>query len=270
VNKYQPGTFSIIPNKTVVAGQKAFIQSVYFWICDMANEEGKCWPSHETLAIRAGCSESSVKRAIATLEEIGILTRENRKTKNGQTSNIYQLNIVPVVLSELAGQVSETYEQYPSINNNKPSTKVEGINPEEIHTPDLKLKTEEGVEVTVSGELLDYLEISPDVDDLTTNKLRKPMGNPDVNELIDYFEVQFDLKMSRPGKQRIAASNLIRRYQKENVKKGIDAALLVRDEEYAPQIVSLEDLWEKWNKLAEFYRKRQGNQSRVTILEDED
>lgn len=55
-----------------------------------ADESGYCWPAIKTLAVDAGLSESTVKRSLAHLEEIGVVEREPRFTHNGdRDSNGY-------------------------------------------------------------------------------------------------------------------------------------------------------------------------------------
>ncbi len=101
---------------------------------------------------------------------------------------------------------------------------------------------------------------------LVTNQL-KPQQKRDGNldEVIEFFHDRFDLKMKRMKYQRIAASNLIKRYQKINVLKAIDAAALARSERYSPQILSLEDLWDKWDKLAAFYKRNQPKSTNIDL-----
>lgn len=45
------------------------------------SKDGRCFPSYETIADRAGCARSTVYEAIRALEEAGILTWVNRITR---------------------------------------------------------------------------------------------------------------------------------------------------------------------------------------------
>lgn len=58
-------------------------------------EDGRCDPSHDTLAADAGCSARTVRRATATMRDLGMLRWETRIVRNGwqahQTSNAYEL-----------------------------------------------------------------------------------------------------------------------------------------------------------------------------------
>jgi len=55
---------------------------------------GQCDPSHDTIATDAGCSERTVRRALARLNALGLLTWQRRVVRAGwrtaQTSNAYQ------------------------------------------------------------------------------------------------------------------------------------------------------------------------------------
>lgn len=55
------------------------------------HDTGRCDPSHKRLAEDCGMSVSSIKRAIATLEEGGYLVTENRSANNVKLPNQYRL-----------------------------------------------------------------------------------------------------------------------------------------------------------------------------------
>jgi hypothetical protein len=70
------------------------------------SQDGRCDPSHETLAVDSGESVSTVKRALKTLRACGLVTWVRRLTRDGwravQTSNAYMLTLgepvkVPVI-----------------------------------------------------------------------------------------------------------------------------------------------------------------------------
>lgn len=66
--------------------------SVYMYLKDRANSEGKCYPAIGTIARELKLSQSTVKRAIADLEKAGHLRKENRWRENGgKSSNMYFL-----------------------------------------------------------------------------------------------------------------------------------------------------------------------------------
>jgi hypothetical protein len=55
-----------------------------FMIADhMSSETGLCWPGRKTLAGECRCSEATVKRHLAELEEAGIIERVERRREDG-------------------------------------------------------------------------------------------------------------------------------------------------------------------------------------------
>ncbi|MDR3354498.1 MAG: helix-turn-helix domain-containing protein [Synergistaceae bacterium] len=65
---------------------------VYIVLCSHAKKDGPAFPSVMTIAQEASCSRTKVFEALNTLEERGIITRENRIfPKRGQTSNLYEI-----------------------------------------------------------------------------------------------------------------------------------------------------------------------------------
>lgn len=79
--------------------------------------------------------------------------------------------------------------------------------------------------------------------------------DPEVTEMIQYFEIAMDLKMPRPQYQRRAAKTLILRWGLPTALRAVDAVVASRDQKFAPRILSLEDLRDKWNKLTDFYKR---------------
>lgn len=63
---------------------------VYVYLEGRLNEDGVCWPSHETTATELGISAASVKRAVSWLKDNGLVT-VTRKSKGYGTFNIYSL-----------------------------------------------------------------------------------------------------------------------------------------------------------------------------------
>ena len=82
--------FSIVPEQVLDADISDRAVRIYALLARYAdNETGKCFPSRETLAKRAGCHVRSVGRAIDELIEIGAVEKSHRKDGNGFTSNLY-------------------------------------------------------------------------------------------------------------------------------------------------------------------------------------
>ena len=64
--------------------------SVYMYLKDRADSEGRCWPAIRTIALELGLSRSTVKRALHDLERHGYLKKASRQRANGSsTSNLY-------------------------------------------------------------------------------------------------------------------------------------------------------------------------------------
>lgn len=67
-------------------------RSVYMYLHDRADKDGKCYPAIGTIARELKLSRSTVKRAIADLEKSGRLLKEQRWRENGgKSSNLYFL-----------------------------------------------------------------------------------------------------------------------------------------------------------------------------------
>lgn len=67
-------------------------RSVYMYLKDRADSDGRCWPAIKTIAADLGLSRSTVKRALDDLIHVGLLEKEPRWRENGSyTSNLYRL-----------------------------------------------------------------------------------------------------------------------------------------------------------------------------------
>ncbi|MDA8229414.1 MAG: helix-turn-helix domain-containing protein [Desulfitobacterium hafniense] len=68
--------------------------AVYMYLCDRADKDGKCYPAIGTIAGELKLSRSTVKRAIADLENTGYLRKEQRWRENGgKSSNMYYVKL---------------------------------------------------------------------------------------------------------------------------------------------------------------------------------
>lgn len=67
-------------------------KSVYMYLHDRADKDGKCYPAIGTIARELNLSRSTVKRALTDLEIQGYLRKEQRWRENGgKSSNLYFL-----------------------------------------------------------------------------------------------------------------------------------------------------------------------------------
>ena len=65
-------------------------KSVFIYLCDRADGQGKCWPGIKTIAEDLNLSRSTVKRALADLEKACYIEKAARHRDNGSnTSNLY-------------------------------------------------------------------------------------------------------------------------------------------------------------------------------------
>lgn len=66
--------------------------SVYIYLSDRANKDGKCWPAIPTIASELKLSQSIVRRALQDLRKRGLLETEQRyRKKGGKSSLLYTL-----------------------------------------------------------------------------------------------------------------------------------------------------------------------------------
>lgn len=69
-------------------------KSVLVALAHRADKNGYCYPGQKALSEMTGASESTVRRAIKSLDETGYLSREDRRRKNGsRTSTGYHLPV---------------------------------------------------------------------------------------------------------------------------------------------------------------------------------
>ena len=67
-------------------------RTVYMYLKDRADSDGRCWPAIKTIAVELSLSRSTVKRALDDLCRAGLLTKDPRWRENGSyTSNLYQI-----------------------------------------------------------------------------------------------------------------------------------------------------------------------------------
>lgn len=67
-------------------------RTVYMYLYDRADKDGKCYPAIGTIAKELKLSRSTVKRALADLEKSGYLRKEQRWRENGgKSSNMFYL-----------------------------------------------------------------------------------------------------------------------------------------------------------------------------------
>lgn len=116
-------------------------------LADLADEKHSCFPGQKALAAMTGASEVTVRRAIARMEEQGLLTREERRNESGyKSSDRYFLQVgatvdshrskrsvgadltghpgqvSPVNQDDLTGQSDRYIEEYPPETHQRPTS----------------------------------------------------------------------------------------------------------------------------------------------------
>ena len=63
-------------------------KTVYMYLADRADRDGKCYPSIGTMARELNLSRRTIERAVADLVQAGLLTKEQRWRDNGGRSSL--------------------------------------------------------------------------------------------------------------------------------------------------------------------------------------
>lgn len=83
---------------------------------------GACFPSHATLAERVGCSDRTVRRALALARDLGLVSWVERRVRSSwrwlRTSNSYRMTMPPEPLPPTTGHGGRRAER----KNFKPMT----------------------------------------------------------------------------------------------------------------------------------------------------
>ena len=67
-------------------------RTVYMYLRDRADADGKCWPCVKRIASDLHLSRRTAQRALADLEQAGYIRRDERFRENGsRTSNLYTI-----------------------------------------------------------------------------------------------------------------------------------------------------------------------------------
>lgn len=71
-------------------------KTVYMYLADRADRDGKCYPSIGTMARDLNLSRRTIERAVKDLVQAGLLTKEQRWRHNGgRSSLLYTLKCRP-------------------------------------------------------------------------------------------------------------------------------------------------------------------------------
>ncbi len=137
--KYKRGTFVNVPNKNTLLGKPAEMQSVFFWLCAHANDDGVSFPSRKRLASECGVNIKTLDKYLEELILLGMVNKTSRKREGSKENitNLYQIMVVEKDLEEEKVQPSAENGVTPSpengagtissINYNNLTTKQEDI-----------------------------------------------------------------------------------------------------------------------------------------------
>lgn len=75
-----------------MTGISGAAKKVYYYLSRSADEDGYAFPFVRTIAMRTKLSKTTVARAINELESAGLLTRTQRSSRRGRSSNIYRIS----------------------------------------------------------------------------------------------------------------------------------------------------------------------------------
>lgn len=183
--------------------------------------------SREGIRSQVKESRTAIDSALKELEDAGYLRRERtKKDEHGRFKPESVLYEEP--LSENRPSENQLTENQPQVSTDRVSTEL--------------VNTEGSVPTEQASGL----------------NQRVDRRDPEVTELVEKFETAMDLKLPKPHLQRRAASTLIKQHSLERCLRAVDFVVAVRGQQYAPGILSLEELRDKWNKLEE-YGRREGS-----------
>ena len=81
------GNFTIIPNEFINDSRfDVYEFRILCYLMKLSGCNSSCYPSYETIARETGMSLSKAKNGIKNLIEYGIITKENREKKSGDTA----------------------------------------------------------------------------------------------------------------------------------------------------------------------------------------
>ena len=108
-----------MPKEVIKQGPKLVLLA----LCDYANDDGECYPSQDKLAVRASCTDRSVRDHLDWLESIGVISVSRRQTGGRRKSDLYHIDLLPLLKSE-AEKSSASVMQSEAEKNSKAKRKT--------------------------------------------------------------------------------------------------------------------------------------------------
>ncbi len=203
---------------------------VYIALCRFAYH-GECHPSTAKIAEIAGVSRRTVFRVIKKLCELGLVSKQRRKSKNqGDTSNIYTIH------GTQHPKATTPYDKmsYPLCHGDIPPmtpchTPYDTMSPKEYLIEEYLI--EENILTCGAPKNAPQAEGSPPNKNLKDEKLKKDLLDARDEEVVSYlykrFKEEFSMHPSSEwfAKQRKIVRSLLKRYTLEELKEAVDFAL---------------------------------------------
>jgi hypothetical protein len=155
-------------------------------LCDNASDEGKAWPSYQTIADHCEVSRRTAIRHIETLEEMGVVSTSKRFKDNKSQSNVYQLNLEVLAKGILPMNNGEKFAP-----PNKP-----------ISSARVSLGSDTGSLPDGDG-----VSLGGDTDSLPSGDMVSPRTNQLTNQLTNQVKpiTEKDISPQQPAKQNRAS-----------------------------------------------------------------
>lgn len=182
--------------------QKANDLLVLLALCDFASDEGIAFPSLETLGKKAKVAKSTLSYILSAYEEIGVITRTQRKRENkSDTSTLYKINHFNI-------DYEKYKEAYQKARNYKKKSQCE--HPQKNHnvnTPNENVNTQ-----NANCEHLEPSSINHH--DINHHKKNTKKNNPvEVREIIDFYKENISKLNAKV--QEVTAVNAIALHKNE-------------------------------------------------------
>lgn len=235
--KFNKGEFTLVPSKTARRGLKPTVQVVYVWLSEYADDSMKSFPSRRRLADDCGVSVDTLDRALAELEQLGLIKKEHRIINNENTSNLYTVNIVDKPLQKKSEVAAKT---------TLPSTEIAAQNSTHITQPNNTISKDIGASSLMQPKKQEY-------------------GNPDVNKLVETFSSLTGLRLMKMTEQRRYGSLLIKANGLDNCLAACAVVAATIEDQYAPRISDLKELYYKFGQLQVYARKKQGESKKGQV-----
>ena len=100
-------------------------KAVLLVVANYADEWGRCWPSLQTIAEEAECSVSTAQRSLKAMEEAGLVSRTDRRRKNGSFTSdelTLQMSNQPAVKLTSGKSDRRSKAAQPAVNLTGPTT----------------------------------------------------------------------------------------------------------------------------------------------------